>query len=125
MVAQTGANAATPAQPDKLDATLSAVAKNGVSKPALVRFEPGIAEPFVETILRFEGNLDAVKAQGARVRSVMGDIATVDIPASKVAAVAALPGVKSIEASRLQPRRLDQSVPATRADTLRVGAPPS
>ena len=125
MVVQTGAQAATPEQSDKLDATLTAVAKNGVSKPALVRFEPGIAEPFVETILRFEGNLDAVKAQGARVRSVMGDIATVDIPASKVAAVAALPGVKSIEASRLQPRRLDQSVPATRADTLRVGAPPS
>ena len=125
MVVQTGVHAATPAQPDKLDATLTAVAKNGVSKPALVRFEPGIAEPLVETILRFEGNLDAVKAQGARVRSVMGNIATVDIPASKVAAVAALPSVKSIEASRLQPRRLDQSVPATRADTLRVGAPPS
>ncbi len=125
LVVQAGAHAATPVQHDKLDATLSGVAKNGVSKPALVRFEPGIAEPFVETILRFEGTLDAVKAQGARVRSVMGDIATVDIPASKVAAVAALPGVKSIEASRPQPLRLDRSVPAARADTLRVGTPPS
>ena len=125
MVIHAGVHAATPVQHDKLDATLTAVAKNGVSKPALVRFEPGIAEPFVETILRFEGNLDAVKAQGARVRSVMGNIATVDIPAGKMAAVAALPSVVSIEASRLQPRRLDQSVPATRADTLRVGAPPS
>ncbi len=91
LIIPSGAHAVTPVQPDKLDATLSAVAKNGASKPALVRFEPGIAEPFVETILRFEGNLDAVTAQGARVRSVMGNIATVDIPASKVAAVAALP----------------------------------
>ena len=125
LVIQTSAHAATPVQSDKLDATLSAVAKNGVSRPALVRIEPGIAEPFVETILRFEGNLDAVKAQGARVRSVMGNIATVDIPAGKMAAVAALPSVKSIEASRPQPLRLDRSVPAARADTLRVGTPPS
>ena len=125
LVIQTSAHAVTPVQSDKLDATLSAVAKNGVSRPALVRIEPGIAEPFVETILRFEGNLDAVKAQGARVRSVMGNIATVDIPAGKMAAVAALPSVKSIEASRPQPLRLDRSVPAARADTLRVGTPPS
>ena len=88
LVVQTSAHAATPVPSDKLDATLSAVAKNGASRPALVRIEPGIAEPFVETIMRFEGNLDAVKAQGARVRSVMGNIATVDIPAGKMAAVA-------------------------------------
>jgi hypothetical protein len=106
-------------QREKLDATLRRRGRR--AKPALVRYEPGIAEPFVETILRFEDNLDAVKAQGARVRSVMGDIATVDIPASKVAAVAALPSVKSIEAARAQRTRLDQSVPATRADALRAG----
>ncbi len=120
-----GAHAATAMQPDKLDATLSAVAKHGSAKPALMHIEPGIAEPFVQAILRFEGSLDAVRAQGVRVRSVMGNIATVDIPASKVAAVAALPGVASIEASRKQPLRLDRSVPAARADTLRVGTPPN
>jgi len=105
------AQAATVTQTDKLDATLSAVAKHGWAKAALVHAEPGIAEPFVQAILRFQGSLDAVRAQGVRVRSVMGNIATVDIPAGKVAAVAALPGVVSIEASRKQPLRLDRSVP--------------
>jgi subtilisin family serine protease len=119
------AQAATVAPTDKLDATLSAVAKHGVAKSALMRTEPGVAEPFVQAILRFDGSLDAVKAQGVRVRSVMGNIATVDIPAGRIAAVAALPGVVSVEASRAQPLRLDRSVPAARADTLRVGTPPS
>ena len=121
--------AATPISPQKLDATLSAVAAGGVGRigmsPALVRIVPGAGDPVVETILRFEGNLDAVRAHGAVVRSVMGNIATVDIPASQLAAVAALPGIVSIEASRAQPLRLDRSVPATRADTLRAGTPPN
>jgi subtilisin family serine protease len=120
-----GAAELVPTQ--KLDATLSAVAKSGGGgiTPALVRFDPGLGASFVETIVRFDGNLDAVRAQGALVRSVMGNIATVDIPAGKLAAVAALPGVMSIEAARAQPLRLDRSVPDTRADTLRTGTPPS
>lgn len=108
---QTGAQVAVRAPADKLDATLTAVAKNGVAAPALWYFEPGIAEPLVETILRFDGDLDAVKAQGARVRSVQGDIATADIPVSKLAAVAALPGVVAIEAARRQPLRDDRRAP--------------
>ncbi len=125
MVLPGSAAAAVVAQ--KLDATLSSVAGAGGRgmTPALVRIDPGTGSSLVETILRFEGNLDAVRAQGAVVRSVMGNIATVDIPPSKLAAVAALPNVVSIEASRKQTLRLDRSVPATRADTLRVGTPPN
>ncbi|MEP7327770.1 MAG: S8 family serine peptidase [Betaproteobacteria bacterium] len=122
---QVGAATVVPAQ--KLDATLSAVAQQGASgvgiAPKLVRMEPGMAEARVRTILRFEGTLDDVRAQGAVVRSVMGNIATVEIPASKVAAVAALPSVISIEAAQPLVPRLDVSVPATRADTLRTGTP--
>jgi subtilisin family serine protease len=122
------AGAAEPASPQKLDATLQAIARDAtvrlVAKSALIRLDEGLQEPRVETILRFEGSLDAVRAEGAVVRSVIGNIATVEIPASRLAAVAALPEVVSIEAARAQPRRLDRSVPAARADTLRTGTPP-
>ncbi len=107
------AGAAEPAPSQKLDATLAAIADDASGRLAaqsgLVRYEPGCPEPLVATILRFEGSLDAVKAQGAVVRSVIGDIATVDIPVRRLAAVAALPSVLSIEAARAQPRRLRSS----------------
>ena len=119
-------HAAPVTQVQKLDATLSAVAGNGRGiTPKLVRVDPGVGEILVETILRFEGNLDGVQAQGAIVRSVIGNIATVDIPVGKLAAVAALSNVLSIEASHAQPLRLDKSVAAARADTLRTGTPPN
>ncbi|MEO8751721.1 MAG: S8 family serine peptidase [Casimicrobiaceae bacterium] len=121
-------SATATAAPDttKLDAALTGIAQHGINRtvsPKMLRIEPGQAEPLVQTILRFEGSLDAVRAQGGIVRSVMGDIATVDIPASKLAAIAALPSVVSIEAARPQQIRLDVSVPATRADALRTGVP--
>ena len=118
---------ATPQPSAKLDAALSAAAAGGgdslAGRALLKRVEVGQAEPLVQTIVRFEGDLAAVRAQGAVVRSVMGDIATVDIPESKLAAVAALPGIVSIEAARPLRARLDVSVPATRADQLRAGTP--
>ena len=101
--------AAQPASSPKLDATLAAIAREASAgpgaQPAPARHEAVRPEQLVATILRFEGSLDAVRAQGAVVRSVIGNIATVDIPAGKLAAVAALPGVVSIEVARAQPLR--------------------
>ena len=103
--------AAPPAPPQKLDAALSAIAREASAgpgaQPAPTGREAVRPEQVVEAILRFEGSLDAVRAQGAVVRSVIGNIATVDIPAGKLAAVAALPNVVSIEAARAQPLRLE------------------
>lgn len=111
----------------KLDATLTGIAQHGTSGPGLtrklIRTDPGTGDAMVATILRYEGSLDAIRAAGAVVRSVMGNIATVDIPASKLAVIAALPSVVSIEAAQPQVARLDVSVPSTRADTLRTGTP--
>ncbi len=59
---QTVAQVATSAPVDKLDATLSAVARNGVAPPALWYFEPGIAEPLVE-------NDSALRRQSRRSQS--------------------------------------------------------
>lgn len=122
---QTGTQVATRAQADRLDATLSAVARKGVAPPALWYFEPGIADPFVETILRFDGNLDAVRVLGARVRSVLGDIATVDIPATRLEAVAALPGVVSIQAARRPPPRRTSGAAAPASPSTEASPPAS
>ena len=71
---------------------------------------------YAETLLRFDGkSLDRVVAAGGQVRSVLGNIATVDIPISALAAISALPEVIYIEAARRQVQRLNFSVPATRA----------
>ncbi|MEO8754925.1 MAG: S8 family serine peptidase, partial [Casimicrobiaceae bacterium] len=119
------ANAAT--QASKLDATLTGVVQQGSAaagiNPKLLRVEPATMQTMIRTILRFEGSLDEVRAHRAIVRSVIGDIATVEIPADQLAAVAALKSVISIEAVHMVPPRLDVSVPATRADALRTGVP--
>jgi len=121
------ASAATDAASAKLDAALTAVAQGSTAgaslAPKLLRTRPGHPEPFVATIMRFEGSLDPIRASGGIVRAVMGNIATVDIPVDRLGSIAALPEVVSIEASHPVAPRLDVSVPATRADALRTGLP--
>lgn len=91
--------------------------------PARIATETRVAAVGVQTVptlLRFEGaGLDKVKAAGLSVRSVSGNIATVDIPAVRLKEIAALPGVVYIEAARRLRAKLDVSVPATHADRLR------
>ena len=119
------AAAAAIEQHSKLDAALMGASQGGSVGATLTlrRVEAGHSDALVQTILRFDGDLRGVAELGAVVRSVMGNIATVDIPVDKLAAVAALPNVVSVEAARAQKPRLDVSVPATRADTLRTGTP--
>ncbi|WP_374354083.1 S8 family serine peptidase [Chitinimonas sp.] len=79
--------------------------------------------PSVAALLRFQpGTLDAIRAEGVTVRSVVGDVATVDIPLDSLPRLAAMPEVVYVEAARKMRPRLDASVPATRADTLRSGS---
>lgn len=77
------------------------------------------------TILRFEGNLSGVESLGGRIRSIIGDIATVDIPLSAINQISQLPNIIYIEAARQVKPRLNVSVPDTLADTLRSGTPPN
>jgi subtilisin family serine protease len=113
----------------KLDAALIAATQVAGEPLAAARIPKRLAagqrEPLLQTIVRFEGELDNVRELGAVVRSVMGNIATVDMTVGQVAAIAALPNIVSIEAARTQVPRLEVSVPATRADALRTGTAPN
>ncbi len=81
---------------------------------------------YVETLLRYQGDsLEGVVAAGGRVRSVLGNIASVDIPVASLAAIAELPEVVYVELARHQVQRLNVSVPATRATLLRGGTAPN
>lgn len=85
-----------------------------------------IGGPYVETLLRFTGgSLEGVKAAGGQVRSVLGNIATVDIPISALATISALPEVVYIEKVQPPVKRLNFSVPSTRANLLRGGTAPA
>lgn len=121
---------AVPAKADtvttKLDAALTAIARGAPDSMAARKVPKRVdatRRELVQTIVRFDGNVDGVRQYGAVVRSIMGNIATVDVPADQLAAVAALPEIVSMEAARTLVPRLDVSVPATRADALRTGTP--
>lgn len=86
--------------------------------------KPGLGER-VTVLIRFTGDLSGVTALGGVVRSAIGDVATVDLPAAQLQAAAALPNIIYIEAPRKLKTKLDASVPETRADQLRSGPPPN
>lgn len=112
----------------KLDAALTSLARQdsaGIAAARIARRAAPAGQDLVQTIVRHTGDLAELRALGGVVRSVIGDIATVDLPANKIAAAAALASVVSIEAARTPVARLDVSVPATRAEALRTGTGPN
>ena len=70
----------------------------------------------VDLLLRSDGNLDSVRALGAEVRAVAGDVASVRVPLDRLEALTRLEGVVYAEASSRAELHLDLSVPV-------VGAP--
>jgi len=75
-------------------------------------------------IIEYTGDPAKLTAAGARVRTRLGSILTANIPLDRLNAVAALPGVKYIQAARRLEPLLDVSVPETGAPNLRSGTPP-
>ena len=92
---------------------------HGIVKPSSTR-----AESTVAATIRFTGDpLPDLKKLGVRIGSVSGNIATADIPLSKLNAVSTVPGVVFVEAAKVLKPRLSLSVPATGATSLRSGNP--
>lgn len=110
----------------KIDPALALMARWGPSDLQNNRAiqKPGSGGPRVKTIVRFAGSLSGVEAFGGKVRSVLGEIATVDLPFEAIGPVSALPNIVYIEAARKMNPQLDVSVPETGASALRSGSPP-
>ncbi len=112
----------------KMDPALTIVSQTGVApasaKATLKSLSPGQG-PFVETLVKFQGSLSGVEALGGRVRSIVGDIATMDLPVKALSQVSNLTNVVYIESSKRVKRRLNASVPDTGANLLRSGTPPN
>jgi subtilisin family serine protease len=112
----------------KLDPTLRALSQNAISVNKvralnMLREVPN-GEGTVKTLIRFKENLNGVDALGGKIGSVIGDIATVDIPLSSLEALSQLDNIVYVEASKKVKPKLDISVPETRASLLRGGVPP-
>ena len=69
--------------------------------------------------------LAALRAEGAILHSQLGPILTADVPIASVGALSDLDAVTLIELARPIPARLNVSVPATGASTLRTGTAPN
>ena len=114
----------------KFDAKISgAMAKAGIEKAGdgtykLVRLREKV--DVVKILVRFGDSktLDAIRSAGGTVNSVLGDIASVSIPASSLGVLASIDDMQYMESEKFVPQRLNASVPATRATQIRTGTSP-
>jgi len=83
---------------------------------------PEYAEPMVDTLVLFQGNPHVVEAFGAKIHSILGNVATVDIPVRALEMIANHPNVVRIEEARKLKPRLDVSVPASGANGVWGGS---
>ena len=87
---------------------------------------PQRPQPTVGAFVKFRGDANTLRAQfalyGAAIHTVVGDVATAEIPVRALAQVAALPAVIDIEEARQAKRSTDVSVPATGANQIWYGA---
>ncbi|WP_338524065.1 S8 family serine peptidase [Pseudomonas batumici] len=108
-----------------MDAVLAGLAASPQAKPGQAQAPTPNDRTHIKATLRYSGEgLKKAEAQGAIIRRVMGDVATVEIPLSQLENVSRQPGVERIEAVRTLQPMLSASVLATRADKLRGGEAP-
>ena len=118
----------TKASDSKLDPMLRILSQKIISVDAAKNIMPlqeiADQEPRVKTIVRFKENLNGVEALSGKIGSIIGDIATVEIPLSSLEALSQLENIIYVEASKKVEPKLNISVPETRATLLRGGTPP-
>ena len=105
----------------KFDAELAGVMKragirkmkDGTYKPMRV---PARVE-IVKLLVRFSDSkaLDAIRNAGGTVNSVLGNIASVEIPAHLLGGLISINEIQYLEAGKATQKRISTSVPSTRA----------
>ncbi len=122
-----GALAPVFANPVKFDAAIkSLIDQKSKSAPVDGQSLAVRGTPKLELLVRFRGGgLSKLRGLGADVGSVLGDIATISLEPAKLEAMIALDEILHVEAPRKMPRRLNISVPSTKANTLRTGVAPN
>ena len=115
----------------KFDATLAGAMKRaGIEKVvdgSYKRTRLSAKIEIVKLLVRFSDSkaLDAIRNAGGTVNSVLGNIASVEIPASALGSLISIPEIQYMEAGKSIPLRLSSSVPATRANLIRSGVSPN
>ena len=108
-----------------MDAALAGLAALPQAKSEQAQAPTPNDRTHIKATLRYSGEgLKKAEAQGAIIRRVMGDVATVEIPLSQLETISRQPGVERIEAVRTLQPMLSASVLATHADKLRGGKAP-
>jgi len=114
----------------KLDPVLKSLVLSGnlSSRVPALRILSPVARPYkpdvVNAIIKVSGNTMGIESTGVRIRSVIGDIITADVPFRSLEALINLSNVIYVQAARqMQPAVLDISVPDTGADQVWQSVP--
>jgi subtilisin family serine protease len=102
----------------KLDAELTRQVVLFKAKPSA-----GDASRVLRVLLKFSGDLNAIKEKGFTVQSVIGDVAIGLIELTKLEQLSALESVIYIEAERFHTLHLKDSVPSINAPEVWTGTP--
>lgn len=105
----------------KFDAELAGVMK----KAGIKKMKDGTYKPMrtpakveiVKLLVRFSDSkaLDAIRNAGGTVNSVLGNIASVEMPAHLLGSLISINEIQYVEAKKSIPKRLSSSAPSTRA----------
>ena len=126
------ASAQTPADLAKLSSHLrmlvsgNPAAADPARRVLAVRTRGQGQQPVVGAFVRFQGDADALRVllaqYGATIGTVVGNLATAEIPIDALARLASLPTILQIEESLQTKPNNDVSVPATGANQIWYGA---
>ncbi len=98
--------------------------QTGASSASLMAYSQAVnGQGELDVFIVSSASRAELEAAGARVRTVAGDVCTAYIPLAVVEAVAALPGVRSINGAAPCYEELNTSVPATDATLFRGPGP--
>ena len=92
----------------------TALKKRGLPAKAAV----ALPEPMVDVLVQFKGDSKSLEVSGAKVTSIVGNVASVDVPLGVLEALAGNPNVIRVEESRKRRPTLDSSVPSTGANKV-------